>query len=536
VYDVLLDDTVFYVSSWGDTGVVYRSEDYGAHWDSVFSSTYFPSLLGTLEHVAYITDNTFLYRRNESLEQWDKIDLGTNLVFARMITHDSTLFLGTLYGGLLRSDDSGTTWQRLNFFSGRYSYFSIRDSTMFADWGGLFRSTDMGRHWSASLPQLVWPTIEYMAGNRPSAIFALSSCGLNKTTDVGEHWSLIESSDSAGSLFATAVTYGLEMDDDTLYAATSKGLIRSIDGGRHFEFVLSEGAVISHLVIHDGKIFANTSKKFYRSADHGKTWDSTAISGIKGMAADGDQMVYVSTNKKNPTTGVVLRSRNGGVTWDTTNLQSSYVYFIGSTGGNIFASTIDGMYYSNDSGAHWNLSQGLQKTKWGIFKSIGKCIVFSNGTSYISRDSGKTFQKLMQVPQGLSIHSMLVFDSLVVAGCAYDGVWTTTPDVLLDVKNPFAGATPRQFLLMNNYPNPFNPQTTIAYELPERSRIRLAIYNLLGQEISVLEQKIAEAGHRTTVWDASRMPSGVYFYRLDAASVSDPSKRYSETKKMIFIK
>ncbi|MDG5767304.1 zinc-dependent metalloprotease family protein [Balneolales bacterium ANBcel1] len=71
--------------------------------------------------------------------------------------------------------------------------------------------------------------------------------------------------------------------------------------------------------------------------------------------------------------------------------------------------------------------------------------------------------------------------------------------------------------LHQNYPNPFNPATTIRYELPERGHVRLAVYDLLGRRVSTLVNERQDAGRHDVAFDASRLSSGVYLYRLESA-------------------
>jgi hypothetical protein len=73
-------------------------------------------------------------------------------------------------------------------------------------------------------------------------------------------------------------------------------------------------------------------------------------------------------------------------------------------------------------------------------------------------------------------------------------------------------------LLLTNYPNPFNPRTTIKYELPKASDVRLAVYDLLGREVSVLVNEGKDAGVHEVRFDGSGLASGVYFYKLTAGS------------------
>lgn len=94
---------------------------------------------------------------------------------------------------------------------------------------------------------------------------------------------------------------------------------------------------------------------------------------------------------------------------------------------------------------------------------------------------------------------------------------------------------PKEFALAQNYPNPFNPTTTITYRLPEDSRIRLTVFNILGQKVKTLFEGSMKAGTHTTTWDAlndfgHQVPSGIYVYRLE---VED---RWQQTRKMVLLK
>ena len=76
---------------------------------------------------------------------------------------------------------------------------------------------------------------------------------------------------------------------------------------------------------------------------------------------------------------------------------------------------------------------------------------------------------------------------------------------------------PKQVALGANYPNPFNPETVIPFAVPERARVRIAIYDVLGREVAVLLDAVQRAGHHTVTWQAGPHPTGVYLIRLEAA-------------------
>ncbi|MFQ6677068.1 MAG: T9SS type A sorting domain-containing protein [Fidelibacterota bacterium] len=85
------------------------------------------------------------------------------------------------------------------------------------------------------------------------------------------------------------------------------------------------------------------------------------------------------------------------------------------------------------------------------------------------------------------------------------------------------------FELNQNYPNPFNPVTHINYTIPEIGPVKLAVFNVLGKEVSTLVNMVVTPGTHSAVWDAGDMPSGVYFYRIEAGS-------FTQTRKLLLIK
>lgn len=74
--------------------------------------------------------------------------------------------------------------------------------------------------------------------------------------------------------------------------------------------------------------------------------------------------------------------------------------------------------------------------------------------------------------------------------------------------------TPSDYTLFGNYPNPFNAQTTISFDLPTSGVVNLSIYNVMGQRVETLVDGHVQAGHHDVTWDASTAASGVYFYKL----------------------
>ena len=88
---------------------------------------------------------------------------------------------------------------------------------------------------------------------------------------------------------------------------------------------------------------------------------------------------------------------------------------------------------------------------------------------------------------------------------------------------------PYGFRILGSYPNPFNPVTTIKYEIPSSGIVTIKVFNMLGQEVIQLLNESQKEGIHEVTWNASNMPSGVYFYRIS-------TNGFSETIKMILIK
>ena len=86
------------------------------------------------------------------------------------------------------------------------------------------------------------------------------------------------------------------------------------------------------------------------------------------------------------------------------------------------------------------------------------------------------------------------------------------------------GSIPSAFALFQNVPNPFNPLTTIAYDLPEAIAVILTVYTITGQKVGTLVSGHQEAGHYEVTWDDRGFASGIYLYRLEAGSFTDTRK------------
>jgi hypothetical protein len=134
--------------------------------------------------------------------------------------------------------------------------------------------------------------------------------------------------------------------------------------------------------------------------------------------------------------------------------------------------------------------------------------------------------------------TMTINGMFTPTGDQASGTWSVNVSGTIDSSNwgpvmvvsveEAGGGIPERFVLAQNYPNPFNPSTTIRYDLPKAANVSFKIFNTLGQPVATLVDERKEPGYYTVQWIAS-VPSGIYFYRLQAGE-------FVETKKMILLK
>ncbi len=167
----------------------------------------------------------------------------------------------------------------------------------------------------------------------------------------------------------------------------------------------------------------------------------------------------------------------------------------------------------------------------------GPAVTNTNAASVVYHVSGSSTPGVDLVP-GFSASSVggggQVFRAYVGSGPASSPVALRGPlsgrKILPGWRRPgLENAIPTEYSLLDNHPNPFNPSTVIAYGLPEATNVLLRVYNALGQEVATLIDQYQPAGYKSVTFDASRLASGVYFYRLSAGA-------FTSVKRMLLIR
>jgi hypothetical protein len=197
----------------------------------------------------------------------------------------------------------------------------------------------------------------------------------------------------------------------------------------------------------------------------------------------------------------------GQTTWsvtlkDTVGLNTPFNYTI----------TPRDKYYNINSTV---LNFGYVSSNQGTnFDAGSNPMIFTGPVTYNASQSVATNNLIIYVSDGTS--TLLGQSKAIVAKAGVTGVEQNN-------------SLPTAYSLLQNYPNPFNPSTTIEFGLPNASNVTLKVYNMLGEEVASVVNQTMTAGYHTVVFDASKLASGMYIYRIVAGN-------FIQVKKMTMLK
>jgi hypothetical protein len=176
------------------------------------------------------------------------------------------------------------------------------------------------------------------------------------------------------------------------------------------------------------------------------------------------------------------------------------------------AKALDGVVYLNWTTAteQNNLGFEVERRVDGDYSKIG----FISGHGTTTEIQNYTFTD-EELESGTYFYRLKQLD--------YDGSFEYSSEVKVEI------LTPTYFTLKQNYPNPFNPNTTISFSIPNESNVIMKVFDLVGNEVKTLVNEKFSAGIYTVEFDAANLPSGVYFYQLEAGD-------FVNTKKMVIMK
>ena len=235
--------------------------------------------------------------------------------------------------------------------------------------------------------------------------------------------------------------------------------------------------------------------------------------------------------------GFIVRSDDYGKNWQKINLAYSDYYnkILALDTNKIWIVGRNNLLLSTDTGLNWervdSVPGGYEYEDIDFIDRNNGCLLVSKNYQseiYCSLDGGRNWKKLEYDLPGY-------FNSIELTKDNYLFAFGDNGKILATNKLPFVYTTTspvndiNAFRLLQNYPNPFNPSTKIEYSILQSENVTIKIYNVLGRQIKTFVNEEKPAGDYIVEFNGNNLPSGVYFYQIQAGN-------FIETKKMLLIK
>jgi len=424
---------------------------------------------------------------------------------------------------------------------------------------GVFTTTDAGTTWNERVSGFDIVTVDALAvsGSSPENIYTvLSSGSVYRSTNSGADWSRRENFRSLTSLVID------DNNPDLLYAlkrdnSYSSSLHKTTDNGTSWEYVKTFGEALD-IKLCDSLIFVThrsigaKNPTLAKSTDGGISWEDFVITTADGyprsivLNPHNRSVLYIAGQNGNK--GAVFKSTDGGENWNLLYESSTVSEFKSIV---IDATDTSTLYIAGDSGIDRSKNGGVTWENISDISCISLCtgkngVIYSTGNDkiMISSDNDETWDYYQIDSNVRIIEKCLAVDeknNIVYVGTEDKGVLALQLDTGTRVKENIEREVIAGFKLLYNYPNPFNQETGIRFQVSGfrdqglgNVRVKLAIYNILGQHVRTLVDEEKPEGTYRVYWNGrdkngQAVPSGVYFYRLQAGD-------FSEVKKMILLK
>jgi len=528
---------------------VLVSTDFGQTWTQISSCSQIDNELevGISEitvsgdNIIIGTTNNGLYVSKDNGTSWEKIlPDKPKLATSDLEVSGRNVYAGTYRDGFFFSSDNGNSWTQRNSDLPDLSIYDVatKGNDIFISlwWGGIYHSSDNGINWNelnSGLP-LLYSAITAIARKGDYIYAGVKDRGLFISTDKGLSWIR-----EVSELAFQGHMYSIVCKDSNVLIGTQNGIYLSSDKGKNWESKNKgiEFGYAKTLEIVDSILFAGNNQGIYLSTNNGEDWVQTYTSYTNNSEA---YFLYYGNGFLFAGIDGLLRSSDYGRTWvhkeseiESNNLK---VYAMTSIDSSFFVGNNYGVNISSDYGETWELS-----TKSGVNHPYIPFLIQSNGILYAadatriyqSANMGQSWSTVLRNDNnGNSIrvdhYCLMIYDSYIYIGTE-NGIWSCPlSNLILDVKDNSI-RTSLSYVLSQNYPNPFNPTTQINFSIPASGHVELYIYDVLGREITKLVDKYQPAGYYSVEFNASKLSSGIYFYKLKSGS-------FVQTKKMLLLK
>lgn len=371
----------------------------------------------------------------------------------------------------------------------------LKDGNIYAGKNGISRSTDGGQSWNLfnnGMPNTPYRYQVNRMYNFNGTIYAgLDTMGAYTLPDGGNNWTQRNTGFPANIVVKTFAGYGT-----TIFCGTDKGVFKSTNAGAVWNLSGMADTMVVDLIFRDNVLFASNRFAGVKvSYNMGQSWQSVS----NGMT--GTKWAFTFTNTPNylvagTSDAKVYRTSNNGLNWVECYSQSpssNAIYSLKYYANRLIAGTAQGIFYSYNQGNNWlAMNDGFPPNT----EIRSDAIVISTLNIYAAPTNGVYRRPISQLT----------------------GVYTTTNLI-------------KNFKLEQNFPNPFNPNTVISYRLSVAGIVTLKVFDLKGNEVTVLLNEKQNAGSYSINFDAGKynLSSGIYFYKLSANGFED-------TKRMVLVK
>jgi len=477
---------------------------------------------------------------------WEFLGLDDKIITNILISDSNHIFVAVEPGAVYKSTDSGSTWiQKSNGITattGMALDIDSEGSIYLAALGGVFKSVNGGENWfriAQNLSDLEFIEIKVIPNDYE---FVSNFNGIHRSTDRGQTWVTTDYTlfgameigiNSNGVMFAGNIT----ASNFSIFRSTNLGENWTLAG-----FLATE----AFLFTNNGDVFAGvltnpiTANDIYKSTDNGMTWSRTNVFNHTGTVGfrefevdyNGDFYVAITGNLS----GVYL-STDAGVSWSNYSFSLPTKCLAIDSSGFIYAGTNQqGIFRAPGRTVPVELISFIAEVsnKNVILSWITATEINNYGFEIERKQSGVDWAKIGFIQgNGTTIKENIYnyADENIETGeyyyrlkqIDYDGSfeYSTELEVVIEIFYDFN--------LEQNYPNPFNPGTSINYSIREKGLVNLKVFDILGKEVAVLINENQGAGNYSVQFNASNLPSGIYFYKITLGN-------YTATKKLILLK